>query len=81
MSPIRAIFCIAVVSFLAASPALAKPPDRGPTPGLGYGKGGSRNYAVPAPVAGVGLPVLVAAGGYLWIVRRNRRIRDRKRDE
>jgi hypothetical protein len=27
-------------------------------------------YAVPGPEAGAGLPILIAAGGYLWLRRK-----------
>lgn len=62
-----------VVSLIAAGPAIAqRPADRGPTPGLGWGPGGSKGISVPGPVAGVGLPVLAFAGGYIWLARRRR---------
>lgn len=61
----------------AVSPAFAaQPPDRGPTPGLGWGPGGKKGISVPGPVAGVGLPVVVAVGGYLWLSRRKRQDKD-----
>jgi hypothetical protein len=47
--------CIASVP-----PVFAKPADRGDTPGLGWGAGGSKG--APGPVAGMGLPFLIAAG-------------------
>jgi hypothetical protein len=65
-------FCLLTLSTAGAQ----QPPDRGPTPGLGWGPGGSKGgggYAVPGPVAGVGLPVLIAAGGYLWLRRKIRK--------
>jgi uncharacterized membrane protein len=33
----------------------------------------SKNLAVPGPVAGVGLPILIVAGGFVWLRRRIRR--------
>lgn len=72
VSGLKAAFIAAALCIMAASPAFAAPPpDRGPTPGLGWGPGG-KGISVPGPVAGVGIPVLIAAGGYLWLVRRNR---------
>jgi len=59
---------------LAASPVFAaQPEDRGPTPGLGWGPGGSKGVAAPGPVAGVGLPAIALVGGYLWLARRRQR--------
>ena len=60
----------------AAGAMADKPSDRGSTPGLGWGAGGKAN-AVPGPVAGLGIPVLLAAGGYIWFVARRRAKRDR----
>jgi len=47
--------CIASVP-----PVFAKPADRGDTPGLGWGTGGSKG--APGPIVGMGLPFLIAAG-------------------
>jgi hypothetical protein len=55
----------------ASSSFAAQPSDRGNTPGLGWGKGGRNVVGVPGPIAGVGLPLAVAAGLYIW--RRSRR--------
>ena len=74
MSGLRAIFCV-VLLIVAAAPALAaKPDDRGSTPGLGWGAGGSKkSLGAPGPVAGVGLPAVALVGGYLWFARRRQR--------
>ena len=73
MSTLRAV-SFAALFCLVASPALAdKPIDRGPTPGLGWGAGGSKTLGAPGPVAGVGLPAILVVGGYLWFVRRKQR--------
>ena len=71
----KMLLCAGALSLLALSTAGAQqPPDRGPTPGLGWGPGGSKGgVAVPGPLAGVGLPVVIAAGGYLWLRRRLRK--------
>lgn len=64
------ILIVAALCALPAIPASAKPADRGPTPGLGWGPGGSRG--APVPLAGAGLPILVVAGVYaLMRHRRN----------
>jgi len=55
----------------AAGAMADQPADRGSTPGLGWGPGGNVN-AVPGPVAGLGIPVLLAAGGYIWFTTRRR---------
>ena len=36
------------------------------------GDGGSGTHSAPGPVIGVGLPALVALGGYVWYRRRGR---------
>jgi hypothetical protein len=60
----------------AVTPAFAgQPDDRGSTPGLGWGAGGS-NKGVPGPIAGAGLPFLVLAGAYVLVRRRRNRNRD-----
>ena len=70
---------IAGIALLLASaaPAFSQPLDRGPTPGLGWGPGGKPKptIGVPGPVAGVGLPVLAAGGGVMWVRSRKRRQR------
>ncbi|MFU0506690.1 hypothetical protein [Pseudaminobacter sp. NGMCC 1.201702] len=97
MPNMKLLLCAsAVCLFSLSSISAAKPPDRGNTPGLGWGKGGSislsvnaggvgastsigrsnggsKNLAVPGPVVGAGLPILVVAGGYVWLRRRIRR--------
>lgn len=68
-SPLLAATALCIVS---ASPALAQPPDRGTTPGLGWGAGGSKG--APGPLAGAGLPFLliVGAAGAYKLIRRKR---------
>ena len=69
MNMIKGMFLGLALSVVAGSAALAdKPADRGDTPGLGWGQGGSK--AVPEPVAGVGIPVVLAYGAYVWFRRR-----------
>lgn len=54
---------------LGAMPAIAGPIwTPGPDP---HGPPATR--PAPAPVIGLGLPVVVAVGGYLWLRRRSRR--------
>ena len=57
---------------LSVSPALARPADRGPTPGLGWAHGHSRG--TPAPIAAAGLPALAIVGmfGVYRLVSRRR---------
>jgi LPXTG-motif cell wall-anchored protein len=35
--------------------------------------GGSNQNEAPAPIVGAGLPILLAAGGAYWLVRRRRK--------
>lgn len=73
-----AALCVAGAGAAAAAAAhpwdRGPPPDRGDTPGLGYGSGGRNggsgggprggSLGAPGPVAGAGLPFLLLAGGY-----------------
>jgi len=63
--------CLFGLSFANAG----QPPDRGPTPGLGWGPGGNhdRSMSAPAPVVGVGIPGALMVGGYLWVRYRARK--------
>jgi hypothetical protein len=67
-------FALVLAITLSAVPmAIAnQPADRGDTPGLGWGPGG-RVVGAPGPVAGIGLPILAVAGGFIWIRSRKRR--------
>jgi hypothetical protein len=60
----RTVIAAAVLSVLSAAPVMAQPPDRGDTPGLGWGSGGSKG--APGPIAGAGLPVLLVAGALAY---------------
>jgi hypothetical protein len=71
-------FALALVFALCAVPVAmaSQPADRGDTPGLGWGPGGSHGgtmVGAPGPVAGIGLPILAVAGGFIWIKSRKRR--------
>lgn len=60
-----------LVLALSVSPAFAaQPADRGSTPGLGWGAGGSKG--APFPIAGAGLPALALAGLVGWRVAKRR---------
>ena len=61
---------LAATFFLASSAVAtaAQPPDQGDTPGLGWGKGGDQVVGTPGPVVGIGLPLLAAAGGLIWVL-------------
>jgi len=68
---IRGILVALAIPAMTISVTAAQPPDRGDTPGLGWGPGGSKKaIGAPAPVAGLGLPIIVAVGGFLWIRRK-----------
>ena len=74
MNTLKGLFLGLALSVVAGSVALAQngpPLDRGDTPGLGFGQGGSK--AVPGPIAGVGIPAVLAYGAYVWYRRRAKR--------
>lgn len=67
---------VAGLLIFTASAAFATQGDRNPNkPGLGWGAGGSPGQVVgvPGPIAGLGLPVLAIAGGYIWIRRQRQK--------
>jgi len=68
------LFALVLAVALSAVPVVmaVQPADRGNTPGLGWGPGGSM-VGAPGPVAGIGLPILAVAGGFIWIKSRKRR--------
>lgn len=71
---LRALVLAFALCTVATSAALAaKPEDRGDTPGLGFGSGDGVSVGVPGPIAGAGLPLAAAIGGYIWLQRRHRR--------
>lgn len=75
MSSLKNLATAAAFVLAAIPSAMAdQPPDRGDTPGLGWGRGGSHSVGVPGPAAGVGLPILAVAGGLVWILSRKRRV-------
>jgi len=75
MFALKTLAVTALVVLSASAAFSDQPGDRGPTPGLGWGPGGSKGHIVgaPGPVAGVGLPVLAVVGGIAWIRRRRRK--------
>jgi len=70
---LKTIAIMLAIAFSTIPPAMAKPVDKGDTPGMGWGKGG-KQVGAPGPVAGVGLPILAVAGGIFWIKSRKRRL-------
>lgn len=73
MRALRKLAMALSIALVATPVAMAdKPADRGDTPGLGWGKGGSQ-LGAPGPIAGIGLPLLAVAGGMFWIKSRKRR--------
>ena len=51
----------------------SKPGHGGGNNGGGNNGGGQVSHSAPGPVIGLGLPVVVALGGYLWVRNRNRK--------
>jgi len=85
MRKVRAAVCGMAFCLMAISPASAVAIDLGVIKigvgggrgggvggGAGNGKGG-KSYGVPGPLAGVGLPVVAAFGGYVWLRKRTRK--------
>jgi hypothetical protein len=58
---------------LMASPAFAQGNSNGNGNGNGNGNANGRVVGVPGPIAGVGLPILAVAGGYIWIRRQKQK--------
>ena len=85
MRKVRAAVCGMAFCLMAISPASAVAIDLGVIKvnvgggrgggvggGAGHGRGG-KSYGVPGPLAGAGLPVLAAYGGYIWLRKRTRK--------
>jgi hypothetical protein len=70
-SLIIALYAVITLCVVSIAPAFAaQPADMSPgKPGLGWGKGGK---GAPGPIAGMGLPFLIAAGaaGIYRLIRR-----------
>jgi hypothetical protein len=69
-------------TILSSLPAFALSswfPSHHGTGGGGNNGGGSGpvSHSAPGPVIGLGLPAVVALGGYLWIRNRNRKPKDK----
>jgi hypothetical protein len=59
----KIVLAAAALCVLGAGAVRAdQPVDRGSTPGLGWGAGGS--HGAPGPVAGAGLPFIILVGAY-----------------
>jgi hypothetical protein len=73
----RTLAVVGLVLFTASAAALAAQPNDGNSnsPGLDFGQGGSNGHVVgtPGPIAGVGLPILAIAGGFIWIRRQRQK--------
>ncbi|KQZ87081.1 hypothetical protein ASD64_06425 [Mesorhizobium sp. Root157] len=54
-------------------------PHHGNGGGSGGNNGGGQvSHSAPGPVIGLGIPAVVALGGYLWVRNRNRKSKDGK---
>lgn len=67
MANFKPLFAAAALALLMCGPSFAAKPDIPPGQGKKIGR------AAPGPVAGVGLPVAVAYGGYVLYRRRKAR--------
>jgi hypothetical protein len=85
------VVALTVMSLAWAGAAIASPGGNGNGNAYGLGNGnGPPGYnhprgngppefrGAPGPIAGVGLPVLLAAGAYVWVRRRRDRARTDK---
>jgi LPXTG-motif cell wall-anchored protein len=63
----KILVCASTFVLLSAAPSFAM----GEVPG--GGGSGTTTRSAPGPMIGVGLPALVALGGYVWYRRRQRR--------
>jgi hypothetical protein len=71
---IKTAIVVCAVSALTTFPAMAQPVDKNPDAnGSGWGPGGRPSVGVPGPVAGAGLAILAAGGGYLVLRYRKRK--------
>jgi hypothetical protein len=83
MLGLKTLAAASLLVLVASEAAMAQPVDRNPDqPGLGFGSGGSKDnvVGVPGPIAGLGLPMLAVAGGYIWFWRQRRKALDKQRD-
>jgi hypothetical protein len=68
-------------TILSSLPAFALsswfPSHPGTGGGGSNGGNGPVSHSAPGPVIGLGLPAVVALGGYLWIRNRNRKPKDK----
>jgi hypothetical protein len=65
----KSLMCAGMLTLLATAPCFAMTswfPDSGKK------GGGSVSHSAPGPMLGVGIPALVAAGGYVWYRRRSK---------
>jgi len=53
--------------------SMHNPPHGDPGGPGGWGDGDWHNRGVPGPEVGTGIPALLAAGGFMWLVRRRQR--------
>lgn len=73
MRVLKGLFLATALALASGAAATAaQPPDRGDTPGLGWGPGGDQVVGTPGPVVGIGLPLLAVAGGLIWVLGRKR---------
>ena len=70
----KKIVQVIVLSVAVMSPAFAEQNQNQNGQGQnGQGQNGHGHYAAPGPIAGAGLPILLAGYGVYWLIKRRRR--------
>jgi hypothetical protein len=70
----KKIVQVIVLSVAVMSPAFAQQNQNQNQNQNGQGQNGQgQNYAAPGPIAGAGLPILLAGYGVYWLIKRRRR--------
>lgn len=72
MTNLKLWACAGALALMAAAPVLIAQPAQAQITIQKVEKKPPKTRSASGPVAGVGLPVLLVAGGYIWLRRRKR---------